>query len=141
LEGKKIDLRADVASSSEGVEVLLSFGRDSLAAGSDSLDSPESSLSGFLFLLRLSGEATGGGEFEWEELETCSDSEILSEEPALFSDYAGSLSRMEVSCELSLMMARSGTSPSSGSGGREERVWWFCIKRDGVNTTKLLDPK
>jgi hypothetical protein len=34
--------------------------------------------------LRLSGEATGGGEFVWEEPEACPDSDILSEEPAHF---------------------------------------------------------
>jgi hypothetical protein len=95
-------------------------------------------LSESLFLLRLSGEAAEGVEFVLEEPETCSDSESWSEEPALFSDYAGSLSRMEVSCELSLMMARSGTSPSSGRGGREERDWCFCIKKKLVSKRKFI---
>ena len=72
----------------KGSKFSCPSGVDSSAAGSDSLDSPESS-SGFLFLLRLSGEAAGGGEFVWEVPETCSDFEILSEEPALFFRFRG----------------------------------------------------
>ena len=123
----------------KGSKFSCPSGVDFSAVGSDSLDAPKSSSSGFLFLLRLSGEAAGGGEFVWEEPETCSDSEILSEETTLFSDSAGSLSRAEVSCESSLTMARSDTSPPSGRGGREERDWCFCIKKKRVSKRNLLD--
>jgi hypothetical protein len=46
----------------KGLKFSSSSGEDSMVAGSDSLDAPKSSSSGFLFLLRLSGEAAGGGE-------------------------------------------------------------------------------
>jgi hypothetical protein len=98
----------------------------------------ESSSSEFLFLLRLSGEAAAGGEFVREEPETCSNSEIFSEEPTIFSDSAGSLSKMEVSCESSVTMARSGTSLPSGREGREEKVWWFCRKKKRVSRSKFI---
>jgi hypothetical protein len=48
----------------KGSKISCSSGEDSSAVGSDGLDAPKSSSSGFLFLLRLSGEAAGGGEFE-----------------------------------------------------------------------------
>jgi hypothetical protein len=46
----------------KGSKISCSSGEDSLAAGSESLDVPESSLSASLFLLCLSGEAAGGGD-------------------------------------------------------------------------------
>jgi hypothetical protein len=48
----------------KGSKTSCSSGEDSSATGSESLDAPESSSSAFLFLLRLSGEAAGGGEIE-----------------------------------------------------------------------------
>jgi hypothetical protein len=48
----------------KGSKTSCSSGEDSSVTGSESLDAPESSSSAFLFLLRLSGEAAGGGEIE-----------------------------------------------------------------------------
>ena len=84
------------AAEAKGSKFVGSSGEKSSAAGSDSLEAPESS-SSVLFLLRFSGEAAEGMEFVEEESEACIDSEILSDEPALFSDSAGSLSRTEAS--------------------------------------------
>jgi hypothetical protein len=88
---------------------------------------------------RSQGEEAGGEEFVWEEPEACSDSVILSEEPALFSDSASSLSRTEVSCESSWMTARSDTSPLSWSGGREERTMWSYRQKSKLQSSDMKE--
>jgi hypothetical protein len=59
----------------------------------------------------------------WDESEICVGPALFLDVPALFSDFARSLSRTKVSCESLLIIVRSGTSQfSGGGGGREEGV-------------------
>ena len=68
--------------SSKGLKAPSSSGEDSSAAGSVSLEPPESSTSS-LFLLRP-GEVARGGEMEWLDSDCCSDPVSFSEEPTDF---------------------------------------------------------
>jgi hypothetical protein len=61
-KGTTYELALPVAA--KGSKISCSSGEVFSAAGSEGLDAPESFLSGFLYLLRLSEEVAGGGEIE-----------------------------------------------------------------------------